>query len=126
MAWPSAGYTLSDDQVSAYETWSSVANAIVKYEPVSILVSEQDVKIAREYLQPNIDIIICELNDAWMRDIAPTFVKDVQGNLAAVNWIFNGWGAAKWYGNRMLVFFNNFFFFLTGLVGIKMKRWQAS
>lgn len=96
MAWPSAGYTLSDDQVSAYETWSSVANAIVKYEPVSILVSEQDVLVAREYLHPSIEIITCELNDAWMRDIAPTFVKNVQGNLAAVNWIFNGWGAAKW------------------------------
>jgi agmatine deiminase len=31
-----------------------------------------------------------------MRDIGPTFVKDGAGNLAGVNWIFNGWGAQPW------------------------------
>jgi agmatine deiminase len=31
-----------------------------------------------------------------MRDIGPTFVKDGAGNLAGVNWIFNGWGAQHW------------------------------
>jgi agmatine deiminase len=31
-----------------------------------------------------------------MRDIGPTFVKDSEGNLAGVNWIFNGWGAQHW------------------------------
>jgi agmatine deiminase len=31
-----------------------------------------------------------------MRDIGPTFVKGENGDLAAVNWIFNGWGSQSW------------------------------
>jgi agmatine deiminase len=31
-----------------------------------------------------------------MRDIGPTFVKSSTGELAAVNWVFNGWGAQSW------------------------------
>ena len=36
------------------------------------------------------------LDDAWMRDIGPTFVTDGKGELAAVDWTFNGWGAQDW------------------------------
>ena len=35
-------------------------------------------------------------NDAWMRDIGPTFVLDDDGRLGAVDWVFNGWGAQDW------------------------------
>ena len=36
------------------------------------------------------------LNDAWMRDIGPTFVHTADGSVAAVDWVFNGWGAQDW------------------------------
>ncbi len=40
----------------------------------------------------------CPLDDAWYRDIGPTFVvgADGQGGLGAVNWVFNGWGQQDW------------------------------
>ena len=31
-------------------------------------------------------------NDAWVRDCGPTFVKNDQGGLRAVDWTFNAWG----------------------------------
>jgi agmatine deiminase len=31
-------------------------------------------------------------NDVWMRDIAPTFVRDASGALVALDWTFNSWG----------------------------------
>jgi agmatine deiminase len=31
-----------------------------------------------------------------MRDIGPTFVKDSDGTLLGVDWVFNGWGAQSW------------------------------
>jgi agmatine deiminase len=31
-----------------------------------------------------------------MRDIGPTFLTDGKGELAAVEWTFNGWGAQSW------------------------------
>ena len=99
MAWPSAGYTLGetpDDWHEARSTWAAVANAIVRFEPVSMLCEAADLEIAREYLDERVELIEAELNDAWMRDIGPTFVRAADGSVAAVNWIFNGWGAQPW------------------------------
>lgn len=99
MAWPSAGYTLGDteaDWLAARQTWAAVANAIIKFEPVSMLCVPKDVGIAREFLDSRVEIIEAPLDDAWMRDIGPTFVKNAAGEVAGVNWIFNGWGAQKW------------------------------
>jgi agmatine deiminase len=48
-----------------------------------------------------IEFILQPLNDLWVRDTAPVFVKDNQQQVAAVNLNFNGWGqestgAAGW------------------------------
>lgn len=99
MAWPSAGYTLgetAEEAEAARTAWAQVANAIINFEPLSMLVETESLELARAYLDARIEIIEAELNDAWMRDIGPTFVKDQDGNLAAINWVFNGWGAQGW------------------------------
>jgi agmatine deiminase len=99
MAWPSSGYTLGDtdsDWQEARSTWASVANAIIEFEPVSMLCEEDAIAVAKEYLDPRVEVIPAALNDAWMRDIGPTFVKNEKGEVAGVNWIFNGWGAQAW------------------------------
>ncbi|MEN9603485.1 MAG: hypothetical protein RL545_174 [Actinomycetota bacterium] len=98
MAWPSNGYTLGEteeDANRARQTWANVANAVVRFEPVTMVVSWEDIAVAKSFLDPKVELLPAKLNDAWMRDIGPTFVKD--GNkLSAVNWIFNGWGAQSW------------------------------
>lgn len=38
--------------------------------------------------------IVIETDDAWARDICPTFLTDGQGTLAGVDWAFNAWGGA--------------------------------
>ena len=99
MAWPSSGYTLGDteaDWQQARRTWAAVANAIIEFEPVTMLCEPDAIEIAREYLDSQVEIIAAPLNDAWMRDIGPTFVKNARGQVAGVNWIFNGWGAQAW------------------------------
>ena len=99
MAWPSSGYTLGDtedERLEARQTWAAVANAIVDFEPVTMLCEPTDLTIASQFLDARIQLMECELNDAWMRDIGPTFVRSADGSLAAVNWIFNGWGAQPW------------------------------
>lgn len=40
----------------------------------------------------NVEFYIIPTNDIWIRDNGPTFVVGESGELAAVNWIFNGWG----------------------------------
>ena len=99
MAWPSSGYTLGDnetDAMQARETWAAVAHAIIRFEPVSMLCQPDDIELAEAFLDPRVEIIAAELDDAWMRDIGPTFVKNEGGDVAAVNWVFNGWGAQSW------------------------------
>ena len=99
MAWPSSGYTLGETESDWHEarsTWAAVANAIIEFEPVTMLCEQGAIEIARDFLDSRVEIIAAELNDAWMRDIGPTFVKSADGQVAAVNWIFNGWGAQSW------------------------------
>lgn len=99
MAWPSSGYTLGENDAeatAARKTWAAVANAIVEFEPISMLCEYADIDIAKTFLDPRVELVAAELDDAWMRDIGPTFVKSSSGELAAVNWVFNGWGAQSW------------------------------
>lgn len=96
MAWPSASYTVGETEAEAREAhtaWANVANAIIEFEPLTMLANKTDLETARRYLDPRIEILECELNDGWMRDIGPTFVKDARGELTAIDWEFNGWGA---------------------------------
>ena len=99
MAFPVAGYTLGSNAASADEarrTWAAVAHAVLDFEPVTMVVDPAEVATAQRYLSAEIDIIEAPLDDAWMRDIGPTFVRGDDGRLGAVDWTFNGWGAQDW------------------------------
>lgn len=99
MAWPTAGYMAFEDEDGmddARAAWANVANAIVRFEPLTMVVDPRDTDIAAEWLDPRVEIVIAPLDDAWMRDMGPTFVRDADGNLCAVDWVFNGWGAQHW------------------------------
>lgn len=99
MAWPPANYLLgqsAEEAEAARGSWAAVANAIVKYEPLTVLATSDQLEIARAYLDKKIEIVEAELDDAWIRDSGPTFVKNQDNQLVAVNWIFNGWGAQPW------------------------------
>ena len=41
-----------------------------------------------------INLIVCPINDLWVRDTAPVFVKNASGKIGGVNFNFNGWGKA--------------------------------
>ena len=77
MAWPSKSYTLGEtaaDAAEARATWAAVANAIVEFEPVHMLVPPSERFLAPAFLKPQIQVHEVELDDAWFRDIGPTFV----------------------------------------------------
>lgn len=99
MAFPSAGYSLGDKETehhAARSTWAAVAHAVLEFEPVTVVVDPAETAAARRYLSADVDIVEAPLNDAWMRDIGPTFVHADDGSVAAVDWVFNGWGAQDW------------------------------
>ena len=46
---------------------------------------------ARELLCENVEILTIPTDDAWARDVGPTFVTDGK-EVRGVNWSFNAWG----------------------------------
>jgi len=92
MGFPRESYQESGlTRETAQRAWARVANQISDYEPVRMLCHTDDVGIAKKYLSASIEYIPVALNDAWLRDIGPTFVIEDRG-LVAIDWQFNGWG----------------------------------
>lgn len=99
MAFPAPGYSLGDTAEEAQEartTWAAVANACAAFEPVTVVVDPVEAAAARALLDPQVDLVEAPLDDAWMRDMGPTFVHAADGSVAGVDWVFNGWGQCDW------------------------------
>ncbi|MDH6139494.1 agmatine deiminase [Kitasatospora sp. GP30] len=98
MAFPTDNPTFSsaEDLHAARLAWAKVADTIVRYEPVTLVVNVGETEAARDYVSADVEIVERPLDDAWMRDIGPTFLLGPGGRLAAADWIFNGWGAQSW------------------------------
>jgi agmatine deiminase len=76
-----------------------IANAIVQYEPVNMLVNQSDFANAKQKLDPRVNLIIADIDDLWMRDTGPVFVRNAVGEKAGVNFNFNGWGNKQTFTN---------------------------
>lgn len=86
----------ADEIAVARRVWSETAHAVLAFEPVTMLVDPADVAAARQMLSSEVTLVEQPLDDAWMRDVGPTFVLDDEGQLGGVDWTFNGWGGQKW------------------------------
>ncbi|KPC63488.1 agmatine deiminase [Streptomyces sp. NRRL F-6602] len=97
MAWPGHNPTFDSTEAlaEARTAWAAVARAVRRFEPVTMVANPEDAAEAREQLGTGIEVVGRPLDDAWMRDIGPTFVVE-NGRSAAVDWTFNGWGAQEW------------------------------
>ena len=103
VAFPHAGYTLGDterEQTAARQTWANVANAASEFEKVSCVINPGDEQNARKFLSSEIELVEIPIDDAWIRDSGPSFVVD-KGELKAINWVFNGWGAQDWANYKL-------------------------
>ncbi|MCZ8088532.1 MAG: agmatine deiminase family protein [Rhodobacteraceae bacterium] len=99
MAFPREGQTLGDttaEREAGYAAWAAVAHAVAEFQPVSMIVDPSEMARARRMIGAGIDLIERVIDDFWLRDSGPTFVHAADGSLAAVDWIFNGWGGGDW------------------------------
>jgi agmatine deiminase len=97
MGWPAKDYEEDPtENYRAFAAWSAVANAIVRFEPVKMLIEPQDIETAKKFLDEHVELVEASFDDGWLRDTGPSFVKNEAGEVAGVNWIFNGWGATSW------------------------------
>lgn len=92
MMWPCRQSLWKDHLEAARQTTAEVANAIAQFEPVTMVT--QPANVAEVSLHCGIGVHTLSLphDDSWMRDIAPSFVLNPAGEMAAVRWRFNAWG----------------------------------
>ena len=55
-------------------------------------VSADQFAAARAMLPAGVRVVEISSNDAWMRDVGPTFVVDRRRRVRGVDWMFNAWG----------------------------------
>lgn len=92
MLWPERTDNWRMGAKPAQAAFSSVATAIAMSEPVTVGASATQFVHARSMLPDPIRVVEMSSNDAWMRDVGPTFVVDKRGDKRAVDWTFNAWG----------------------------------
>ena len=77
------------------QTLARIANAIVAFEPVKLLVGAAEMDLARQLCAGSVQLIPHELDDLWIRDSGCVYVRNAAGQRAAVNFNFNGWGGKQ-------------------------------
>lgn len=105
MLWPTRPDIWKESAGPAQIAFAVVANAIARYEPVTVGVPPGKEQSARTLLDGDgVSIVVIEQDDAWIRDTGPLFVVDssacsgtsdsqrTKRNVRGVDWSFNAWG----------------------------------
>ncbi|MFN3171036.1 MAG: agmatine/peptidylarginine deiminase [Hyphomicrobiales bacterium] len=77
------------------DTIARIANTIVAFEPVVMLMAPDHERAARRLLSDTVEVWPVPTEDLWARDSGPLFVVDGQGGLAIRQLNFNGWGGKQ-------------------------------
>ena len=92
MLWPERPDNWRLGAKPAQHVFAQVANAIGKYEKMTMCVSKAQYDNARNMLADYVKVVEMSNDDSWMRDCGATFVIDDKGNMRAIDWSFNAWG----------------------------------
>lgn len=95
IAWPERPDNWRMGAKPAQEAYAAVAEAIDVSEPVTVAVSDRQFEHCRTVLSPSIRVVEISTDDAWIRDMGPTFVIDGRGGRRGVDWHFNAWGGLR-------------------------------
>jgi agmatine deiminase len=92
MAWPERPDNWRLGAKPAQLAFAAVAEAINASDPISVAVSDAQFEHCRAVMSDSIRVVELSSDDAWMRDVGPTFVLDGRGHRRGVDWRFNAWG----------------------------------
>ncbi len=95
IAWPERPDNWRLGAKPAQAAYAAVAEAINASEPVTVAVSDGQFEHCRSVLSPSIRVVEISTDDAWIRDMGPTFVVNDAGGRRGVDWHFNAWGGLK-------------------------------
>jgi agmatine deiminase len=92
MAWPCRAELWGDRLDAARDAYAEVANAIARFEPVTMVAKPKNLVEASLKVGKDVSMFPLPHDDSWMRDNGPTFVVNAAGAVAGVDWLWNAWG----------------------------------
>jgi len=92
MLWPGRPDNWRARAAPAQRAFAATAAAIAGFEPVTVGVDATQYLLARAQLHPKVRVVELSSDDAWMRDVGPSFLINGAGKLRGVDWGFNAWG----------------------------------
>ncbi len=93
IGWPCRRELWGPTMALAREHYATVANAIAAFEPVTMIANPgADAAQARAMCGAGVDVVGLPLDDSWLRDSGPIYVRRADGGRVAVHFRFNAWG----------------------------------
>jgi agmatine deiminase len=92
MCWPARVDMWKGLFADAETAHAEVANAIARFEPVTMLAAPRTSERAAALCGPGVEVVEQPIDDSWFRDSGPIYVLDDDGHRVATDWRFNSWG----------------------------------
>ena len=92
VSWPCKESTWHGHIDKSKAAYARVIRAIGRFEPVTVLADPSVVSEPHHVLGDDFKVLEMPLDDSWIRDNGPIFVKDEDGLVSAVKFRFNAWG----------------------------------
>ena len=89
MIWPERPGSWAYGARDARKAFAQIAEAIAEGEDVFMLAGPSSIESAKAAFSgksENIHILPIETDDAWARDVGPTFVKNARKEVRGINW----------------------------------------
>jgi len=95
MSWPFDEEMWHGHLAEVRTEYAEFVKTIARFEPVHLLLRDGEARMAAEKALAGVKGVTFHdiaLDDVWMRDNGPIFVRDQAGSIRATNWEFNSWG----------------------------------
>ncbi|MEW6421146.1 MAG: agmatine/peptidylarginine deiminase [Deinococcota bacterium] len=94
MSWPADNELWFGHLAGVRDEFAELVRTIARFEPVHLLVrdEESEADVQARLAGADVTPYRVPLDDVWIRDNGPIFVRDAVGRVSMVNWRFNAWG----------------------------------
>jgi agmatine deiminase len=96
MSWPSRTELWGGRLDEAKRDYADVARAIADFEPLTMVCPPGAEREVADLCGSGVATFTAPLDDSWIRDNGPAFVRNAAGEIAIVSFEFNAWGE-RWH-----------------------------
>jgi agmatine deiminase len=92
MSWPTNRSLWDGHLDAARDEWAATARAVAAFEPLVMVCNAGEASDVRRRCGDGVEPLELPIDDSWLRDNGPIFVRNEQGEVALVHFGFNSWG----------------------------------